>query len=72
MTKPRTSTTPAVLPAAGAVAALGSAVLLAAGLLFAVAFDQGQLAQLAQAGAGDTMVHEAFHDARHILGFPCH
>ncbi len=41
-------------------------------LLFAVAFDQGQLAQLAQAGSGDTMVHEAFHDARHILGFPCH
>ena len=40
--------------------------------LFAVAFDQGQLAQLAQAGAGDTLVHEAFHDARHILGFPCH
>ena len=41
-------------------------------LLFAVAFDQGQLAALAQAGSGDTVVHEAFHDARHILGFPCH
>ena len=41
-------------------------------LLFAVAFDQGQLAALAQAGAGDTTVHEVFHDARHILGFPCH
>ena len=38
----------------------------------AVAFDQGQLAALAQAGSGDTVVHEAFHDARHILGFPCH
>ena len=44
-------------------------------MLFVVAFDQGQLAQLAQlaqAGSGDTLVHESFHDARHILGFPCH
>ena len=41
-------------------------------LLFAVAFDQGQLAQIAQAGAGGSGMHEAFHDARHVLGFPCH
>ncbi len=47
-------------------------VAIAVLLLFAVAFDQGQLAALAQAGSGDTTVHEAFHDARHILGFPCH
>ncbi len=47
---------------------LGTALLL----LFAVAFDQGQLAALAHAGSGDAVVHEAFHDARHILGFPCH
>ena len=52
--------------------ALLLAVAAAMMLLFAVAFDQGQLAALAQAGAGDTLVHEAFHDARHILGFPCH
>lgn len=48
------------------------AVLSAAALLFAVAFDQGQLAVLAQAAAGDSTVHEFFHDARHMLGFPCH
>lgn len=48
------------------------AVLTAVALLFAVAFDQGQLAQLAQAAAGDSTVHEFFHDARHMLGFPCH
>jgi hypothetical protein len=41
-------------------------------LLFAVAFDQGQLAQVVQAAAGDSVVHEFFHDARHMLGFPCH
>lgn len=40
--------------------------------LFAVAFDQGQLAQVARAGSGSTVLHETFHDARHILGFPCH
>jgi hypothetical protein len=48
------------------------AVLAAVALLFAVAFDQGQLAQLVQAAAGDSTVHEVFHDARHMLGFPCH
>ncbi len=51
---------------------LALALLAAAGLLFAVAFDQGQLAQLATAAAGDSTVHEFFHDARHMLGFPCH
>ncbi len=64
---------PFVLPGparAPAVAAL--TVLGAAGLLFAVAFDQGQLAQAVQAAAGDSTVHEVFHDARHMLGFPCH
>ena len=71
MTTPTTSTS-AVLPGAGAYAGLAAAVLIAFGLLFAVAFDQGQLAQLAQAAAGDSTVHEVFHDARHMLGFPCH
>jgi hypothetical protein len=47
-------------------------VLAAVAMLFAVAFDQGQLAQLVQAAAGDSTVHELFHDARHMLGFPCH
>lgn len=57
------------LPARLALLLLVATALL---LLFAVAFDQGQLAQLAQAGSGNSAVHEAFHDARHILGFPCH
>lgn len=58
--------------AVGGYAAFAAAVLLAFALLFAVAFDQGQLAQLAQAAAGDSTVHEVFHDARHMLGLPCH
>ena len=51
---------------------LALAVLLAAALLFSVAFDQGQLVRAVQAAAGDEVVHEVFHDARHMLGFPCH
>ena len=47
-------------------------VLMAVAVLFAVAFDQGQLAQLVKAAAGDLTVHEFFHDTRHMLGFPCH
>ena len=47
-------------------------VLMAAALLFAVAFDQGQLAQVVKAAAGDSTVHEFFHDSRHMLCFPCH
>ncbi len=47
-------------------------VLMATALLFAVAFDQGQLAQVVKAAAGDSTVHEFFHDSRHMLGFPCH
>ena len=47
-------------------------VLMAFALLFAVAFDQGQLAQLVKAAAADSTVHELFHDTRHMLGFPCH
>lgn len=54
------------------LAALSAAVLLAFGILFLVAFDQGQLAALVRAAAGDSMVHEVFHDARHMLAFPCH
>ena len=53
-------------------AALLLPVLMAAALLFAVAFDQGQLAQVVKAAAGDSTVHEFFHDSRHMLGFPCH
>ena len=71
MTTP-TSPTSTALAGAGAYAGLTGAVLIAFSLLFAVAFDQGQLAQLVQAAAGDSTVHEVFHDARHMLGFPCH
>jgi hypothetical protein len=51
---------------------LSLAVAAALAVLFAVAFDQGQLAGLVSAAAGDSTVHEFFHDTRHMLGVPCH
>jgi hypothetical protein len=61
------------LPTApGGLAVAALAVLAALVLLFAVAFDQGQLAGLVRAAAEDSTVHEFFHDTRHMLGFPCH
>jgi hypothetical protein len=50
------------------------AVGLLALLLIGVGYEQGLLVQLVLGGAGDTgnLLHELFHDGRHLLGFPCH
>lgn len=50
------------------------ALALAALALYAVAFDQGLLAGVVTDAARDSggVLHEAFHDARHLLGVPCH
>ncbi len=54
--------------------ALLGALVLAFSVLYAIAFDQGALA----APVTDAMrvsggvLHELFHDARHLLGIPCH
>ncbi|MGH8899025.1 MAG: CbtB domain-containing protein [Egibacteraceae bacterium] len=55
------------------VPALG-ALLLALLVLYAIGFDQGALASpvthaLSERGG---VLHEFFHDARHLLGVPCH
>lgn len=56
-----------------AAPALG-ALIFALFVLYAVAFDQGALvapltdAMREQGG----VLHEVFHDARHLLGVPCH
>ncbi len=43
-------------------------------VLGAVAFDQGLLAGVVTDAMGDSggVLHELFHDARHLLGVPCH
>lgn len=43
-------------------------------VLYAIGFDQGALAapvtDAMRASGG--VLHELFHDARHLLGIPCH
>ena len=56
------------LSAATAAAWLALTAFIAFAVLYFVGVDQG-----ATSVFGDTMyVHEFLHDARHLLGFPCH
>lgn len=43
-------------------------------VLYAVVFDQGALASIVTDVARDSggLLHEMFHDGRHLLGIPCH
>ena len=47
---------------------LAGTVVLALLVLYFVGLDQGATSIF----GGDTHVHEFVHDARHLLGFPCH
>ncbi|MDH6196365.1 hypothetical protein M2272_003008 [Mycobacterium frederiksbergense] len=56
------------LSAASAVAWLSLTAFFALVVLYFVGVDQG-----ATSVFGDNMyIHEFVHDARHLLGFPCH
>lgn len=56
------------LSAAKAVAWLSLTAVLALLVLYVVGADQGVTSVF-----GDNMyIHEFVHDARHLLGFPCH
>jgi hypothetical protein len=50
------------------------ALLLALLVFYAVWFDQGALASPVTDALSDKggVLHEFFHDARHLLGVPCH
>ena len=50
------------------------ALALFAVLVFGVGYDQGQLLRpvLGRAAVTGNVLHELFHDGRHLLGFPCH
>ncbi len=56
------------LSAARASLWLTGTVFLALLVIYFVGFDQGAVSVF----GGDTHVHEFVHDARHLLGFPCH
>jgi hypothetical protein len=47
---------------------LAATTLLALLLTYFVGIDQGAVSVF----GGDMHVHEFTHDARHLLGFPCH
>jgi hypothetical protein len=49
-------------------ARLAAVTMLALILYYFVGFDQGAVSVF----GSDTHIHEFLHDARHLLGFPCH
>ncbi|MBI3213998.1 MAG: CbtB-domain containing protein [Mycobacterium sp.] len=61
------SVRPLTLAASSAMWLAGTA-LLALLIYYFVGVDQGATSVF----GSDTHVHEFFHDARHLLGFPCH
>ncbi|HEY6573718.1 MAG TPA: CbtB domain-containing protein [Mycobacterium sp.] len=63
------SRAPAIeLSAAKAALWLSLTALLALMVLYFVGLDQGATSVFGQ----NTYIHEFVHDARHLLGFPCH
>lgn len=56
------------LSAASAALWLAGTVFFALLVLYFVGVDQGATSIF----GSDTHVHEFMHDARHLLGFPCH
>lgn len=59
----------AVLSGAKAAWWLSVTAFLALLVLYFVGVDQGATSVL---GADNMYIHEFMHDARHLLGFPCH
>ncbi|MGE5696565.1 MAG: CbtB domain-containing protein [Candidatus Sericytochromatia bacterium] len=54
--------------AASAALWLAGTVFVALLVVYFVGFDQGAVSIF----GSDSHVHEFMHDARHLLGFPCH
>jgi Probable cobalt transporter subunit (CbtB) len=59
---------PIDLSAASAALWLAGTTFLALLVLYFVGIDQGAVSLF----GSDSHVHEFVHDARHLLGFPCH
>jgi hypothetical protein len=60
--------TPVVVSAAKARLWLGGALLFGLLAYYFIGVDQGATSVF----GGDMHLHEFVHDARHLLGFPCH
>ena len=69
MSNPQTTRTRSIdLSAASAALWLAATAFLALLALYFVGVDQGAVSIFGT----DSHVHEFVHDARHLLGFPCH
>lgn len=71
MTSPeaRQGKAPAIdVSATGAAVWLSVTAFLALLVLYFIGMDQGATSVF----GSDTHIHEFVHDARHLLGFPCH
>jgi Probable cobalt transporter subunit (CbtB) len=67
-TLPTTRSTPVVIPGARAALWIFGTVALCLAAYYFIGLDQG-----ATSVFGNNMyLHELLHDARHLLGFPCH
>ena len=60
--------TPVVVPVSAAALWAAGALFLALAMYFLIGVDQGAVSVFGQ----NSNIHEFVHDARHLLGFPCH
>ncbi|HEV2888559.1 MAG TPA: CbtB-domain containing protein [Jatrophihabitans sp.] len=65
---PTATATPVVVPISTAALWLAGALFLAMAMYFLIGVDQGAVSIFGQ----NSNIHEFVHDARHLLGFPCH
>lgn len=63
-----TVSTPLVSAHTRTVVLLAATALLALLVYYVVGVDEGAVSLLGKS----TVLHELFHDGRHLLGFPCH
>jgi hypothetical protein len=68
LSPPASAATPVVISISRSGLWLGGATLLALLVYYFIGVDQGAWSVF----GNDTHVHEFVHDARHLLGFPCH
>ena len=60
------------LPILTAQLVVGLVALTSLFLLFLVTMDQGGALASVGSALNSSTTHELFHDARHLLGVPCH
>ena len=60
------------LPVLTAQLVVGLVALTSLFLLFLVTMDQGGALASVGSALNSATTHELFHDARHLLGVPCH